>query len=130
MVDMVLAMGGRTRWNLYNVGLALAVMVGVDLVAVPRLGALGAAIGLAAAVLTNNLVPLAQLWFTLRLHPFGRATLGAAALAGACFGIPVLVSASPGRLTATTVTGLVCYVTGAARLRRTLQLRLLKGDRT
>jgi O-antigen/teichoic acid export membrane protein len=51
MVDMVLAMGGRTSWNLGNVALALAVTVGADLLLIPRYGPLGAAFGLAAAVL-------------------------------------------------------------------------------
>jgi O-antigen/teichoic acid export membrane protein len=86
-VDMMLAMAGRTSWNLLNVGLALAAMVGVDLVLIPRHGALGAAIGLAVAITVNNLLPLAQLWYALRLHPFGQATLGAAALATGCFGV-------------------------------------------
>jgi O-antigen/teichoic acid export membrane protein len=91
-VDMVLAMAGRTRWNLLNVGLALTAMVGVDLVLIPRHGALGAAIGLATAVSVNNLLPLAQIWHALGLHPFGRATLTAAGVASACFGVlPALV---------------------------------------
>jgi O-antigen/teichoic acid export membrane protein len=96
-VDMVLAMAGRTRWNLFNVGLALATMVGVDLALIPRLGALGAAIGLATAVTVNNLLPLAQIWYALRLHPFGRTTLAAAGLVTGCFGIvPALVRAVTG----------------------------------
>src|SRR5439155_36056 len=97
MVDMVLAMAGRTSWNLGNVLLALAVTLAVDLPLVPRLGALGAAIGLAAAVCVNNLVPLAQIGTALRLHPFGRATLAAAGLAVVCFGVPgLLVRAAAG----------------------------------
>jgi len=88
MVDMVLAMGGRTWQNLFNVGLALATMLGVDALLVPRHGALGAAVGLAAAVLVNNLVPLAQVRHGLGLHPFGRATLTAMALSTVCFAAP------------------------------------------
>jgi O-antigen/teichoic acid export membrane protein len=90
MVDMVLAMAGRTSWNLANVVLALAVTLTVDLPLVPRLGAFGAALGLAAAVCVNNLVPLAQIGYALGLHPFGRVTLAAAGLAVACFGVPAL----------------------------------------
>jgi O-antigen/teichoic acid export membrane protein len=88
MVDMVLAMGGRTWQNLFNVGLALVTMLGVDALLVPRHGALGAAVGLAAAVLVNNLVPLAQVRHGLGLHPFGRATLTAMALSTVCFAAP------------------------------------------
>ncbi|GAA0795907.1 lipopolysaccharide biosynthesis protein [Spirilliplanes yamanashiensis] len=86
MVDMVLAMGGRTSWNLWNVLLALAVTVVLDVLLIPRHGALGAAIGLAVAMTVNNLVPLAQVHRAIGLHPFGRGTLTAAGLALACFG--------------------------------------------
>ncbi|WP_018351719.1 polysaccharide biosynthesis C-terminal domain-containing protein [Longispora albida] len=92
MVDAVLSMAGRTSWNLINVLAALVANVAVDLVLIPRWGASGAACGLAAAVLTNNLLPLAQLKLGLGMHPFGRGTLLAAALSGTCFGILPLVT--------------------------------------
>ncbi|MBB5871602.1 O-antigen/teichoic acid export membrane protein [Allocatelliglobosispora scoriae] len=95
MVDMVLTMAGRTAWNLTNVLLALAVMVGIDLLLIPRLGALGAAIGLACAIAINNLAPLAQIMVSLKLHPFGRHTTIAAALTVGCFGVLPLLIASP-----------------------------------
>jgi O-antigen/teichoic acid export membrane protein len=121
MVDMVLTMGGRTWQNLVNVALALVTMLGVDAVLVPRHGALGAAIGLAAAVLVNNLVPLAQVRRGLGLHPFGRATLMAMALSTACFALPqLLVRLIGGALTATvaaTVLGCCGYLYGLSRLR-------------
>ncbi len=80
MVDIVLSMAGRTTWNLMNVLLALCTMVAIDVLAIPALGTLGAAIGLGAAVIVNNLLPLAQLGWSLGLHPFGSATLTAMAL--------------------------------------------------
>jgi O-antigen/teichoic acid export membrane protein len=124
-VDTVLAMAGRTSWNLLNVGLALAAMVGVDLVLIPRLGVLGAAIGLAAAVATNNLLPLAQTWYALRLHPFGRATVTAAGLAAGCFGaLPVAVRAAAGTGPVAVLAGLAAaacaYLAGVRRLRHQL----------
>jgi O-antigen/teichoic acid export membrane protein len=125
MVDMVLAMAGRTWWNLANVGLALGVLLAVDVVLVPRLGALGAAVGLASAVLTNNLVPLAQVVLRLGLHPFGRTTLAAAGLAGACFAVPPLLlrlvaGGSPPAALAllTTAAGAAAYLRGASALLR------------
>ncbi len=60
MVDIVLSMAGRTAWNLGNVLVALGLTISLDLALIPRLGALGAAIGLAAAVVANNVLPLAQ----------------------------------------------------------------------
>jgi O-antigen/teichoic acid export membrane protein len=87
MVDMVLAMAGRTSWNLVNVLVALALTIGLDLLLIPRLGALGAAIGLAVAMLANNLLPLIQVGRSVRLHPFGRGMRIAALLSVACFGV-------------------------------------------
>ena len=133
MVDMVLAMGGRTTWNLANVALALAVTVGVDLALIPRLGALGAAIGLAAALAVNNLLPLAQVGWALRVHPFGRGTLVAAALATACFGaVPAaLLAAGAGPVVLCAGMGLaaVAYLAGAYALRRPLRLDALAALR-
>lgn len=131
MVDMVLAMGGRTWWNLANVGLALAVMLVVDAVlvpshgafgAVPYRGAFGAAVGLAAAVLANNLVPLVQVSRGLGLHPFGRATLAAMALSTGCFAVPPLLlhTAPHAGLTAqlaASSAGAAAYLLGVSRLR-------------
>jgi O-antigen/teichoic acid export membrane protein len=133
MVDMVLAMGGRTRWNLYNVLIALSTMVVVDIGLVPHLGAAGAALGLAAALLANNLVPLAQIWRTLGVHPFGRPTRRAALLSVGTCGIPPLLVTATGGGTATvfaaSAAGAVCYLAGAYRMRRQLNLHLLKGKR-
>ena len=87
MVDMLLNMAGRTTMTLVNSVVAVCVMVGLDLVLIPAMGILGAAVGWAAAIVVNNLLPLAQLVVVLRLHPFGRATLTAGALAAVCFGL-------------------------------------------
>jgi O-antigen/teichoic acid export membrane protein len=87
MVDMLLNMAGRTAWTLANSLVALVVMVVVDLLLIPPLGILGASIGWAAAIVANNLLPLVQLVVAYGLHPFGRATLSAAGLAGVCFGV-------------------------------------------
>jgi peptidoglycan biosynthesis protein MviN/MurJ (putative lipid II flippase) len=127
MVDMVLAMAGRTSWNLVNVLIALGVTIGLDVLLIPRLGALGAALGLACAVVVNNLLPLAQIRRAAGLHPFGAGTLAAAALATVCFGVlPRLTSlaagtAGPGMAVAL----LVCvpvYAGGAWLLRDRLSL--------
>jgi O-antigen/teichoic acid export membrane protein len=127
MVDMVLAMAGRTSWNLVNVLVALAVTIGLDLLLIPRYGALGAAIGLACAVTVNNLLPLAQIARAARLHPFGRGTLAAGGLAVLCFGVLPTVSS---RLTGTGAVGMAvallvatpAYLAGAWLLRDRLSL--------
>ncbi|MGI5245529.1 polysaccharide biosynthesis C-terminal domain-containing protein [Dactylosporangium sp. CA-139066] len=129
MVDVVLAMAGRTWWNLVNVALALLVMLGVDALLIPRSGAFGAAVGLAAAVLVNNLVPLAQVMRGLGLHPFGRATLLACAMATGCFAVPQLALAAghPGLVVKFVASGAgaVLYCTAAWKFRKVL----LQGKR-
>ncbi|WP_432980057.1 lipopolysaccharide biosynthesis protein [Dactylosporangium sp. CA-233914] len=124
MVDVVLAMAGRTWWNLANVGLALIVMLGVDALLIPRSGAFGASVGLAAAVLVNNLVPLVQVVRGLGLHPFGRATLLACAMAAGFFAAPQLLlwALHPGLVVkfAATGAGAVAYCCAAVRLKSVL----------
>ena len=84
-VDMVLITSGRSSWSLANGLMALVINVSLDLLLIPRYGIIGAAIGWAVAIGVTNLVPLAQLAITLRLHPFGRATVIASGLAITCF---------------------------------------------
>ncbi|NUO60846.1 MAG: multi antimicrobial extrusion protein MatE, partial [Hamadaea sp.] len=121
MVDMVLAMGGRTVWNLVNVLAALTAMVAVDLLLIPALGIAGAALGLACAVAVNNLLPLAQIVVTMRLHPFGGDTLAAALLTSVSFGaVPAALHASPPWLAIGA--GAVAYLLGVVLLRRRLPL--------
>ncbi len=127
MVDMVLAMAGRTSWNLINVLVALAVTVALDVYLIPRYGALGAAIGLACAMVVNNLLPLIQVFTSAGLHPFGAGTLVAGALAAGCFGVlPRVV----GSLLWGPVLALVLYVAGAFLLRGPLALAAFRLRRT
>jgi O-antigen/teichoic acid export membrane protein len=85
-VDVVLLMGGRSTWNLFNVVMALILNLVLGLVLIPRIGIAGAAVGLAGAILFNNVAPLLEVRAFLRVHPFGRAFLPVAASAALCFG--------------------------------------------
>lgn len=134
MVDMLLNMAGRTSWTLANSLVALAVMIGVDLLLIPRFGILGAGIGWAAAIIANNALPLTQLLTTMGLHPFGRATVRAAVLSAACFGVlPVVaVLLVPGHLSAAAVAvgvGAVLFATVCLRHRAALGLPALRALR-
>ena len=127
MVDMVLAMAGRTSWNLVNVLIALAVTIGLDVLLIPRYGALGAAIGLACAVTVNNLLPLVQVGRAVGLHPFGRGTLTAAALALVCFGalptgLSLLTGTGAAGMGIALLVATPAYVAGAWLLRHRLSL--------
>jgi O-antigen/teichoic acid export membrane protein len=126
MVDMMLTMAGKTSWNLGNVLLALSVNIVLDLLLIPRYGVLGAGIAWAVAIVLNNLVPLAQVGWLLRVHPLGRQALTVMAAAGVCFGLlPLLartLSDSPVALAAAAVLGAVGYLALLVRLRRLLRL--------
>jgi hypothetical protein len=68
-------MAGKSTWNLAKAVLALVVQLGLDLLLLPHLGILGAAVGWAASILVANLVPLAQLMVAIGLHPVGRSSV-------------------------------------------------------
>jgi Polysaccharide biosynthesis C-terminal domain len=86
-VDMVLVTTGRSSWSLVNGLLAVVVNVGLDVLLIPRYGITGAAIGWSAAIVLTNLMPLAQLAATKRLHPLGRGTFITAGLSVLSFGV-------------------------------------------
>jgi O-antigen/teichoic acid export membrane protein len=129
MVDMVLAMAGRTSWNLVNVLVALAVTVVLDLLLIPAHGALGAAIGLACAMVVNNVLPLIQVGRSAGLHPFGPGTRAAALLSVACFGVlPWALTTVTGR-TFAVLAAVPAFLAGAWLLRVPLALGAFKPKR-
>jgi O-antigen/teichoic acid export membrane protein len=133
MVDIVLLMGGRSSWNLFNVLLAFTANITLDLILIPSHGILGAAIGWAAAILLANVVPLSQVAFALHLHPFGRGARAAMLLSLLCFGlvpgVARLISRSDLATFAGIGVGALCYLAGLWRLRSTLLLAELIGLR-
>lgn len=86
-VDVVLLMGGRSSWNLYNTAIALFVNVSLNLALIPRYGITGAALAWGVALVLANGVPLAQIWRKFGMHPFGAGLRDAAATSVLCFGI-------------------------------------------
>ena len=48
---------------------------GLDLVLIPRIGILGAAIGWASGIVATNLLAVLQVGISLKIHPFGRPAL-------------------------------------------------------
>lgn len=108
-VDAVLLMAGKSTWTMINAWVALTVNVGLNVWLIPQLGILGATIAWMAAIMVNNLVPLAQVALGLRVHPFGRTTLMAATWPALLFGLlPWLVE-----LTGAGLVGAVCSLIGA-----------------
>jgi O-antigen/teichoic acid export membrane protein len=134
MVDIVLTMAGRTSWNLVNVLTALGVNVGLDLWLIPKYGIKGAAIGWAAAIIVQNLVPLSQIALALKLHPFGRNTAAAALISLISFGVvplsfrTILGTGWPSLLGGLAGAG-ICQLIGLWIFRSTLELSTLRAIR-
>ena len=131
-VNMVLITTGRSSWSLANGLMAVVVNVGLDVLLIPRYGITGAAIGWAAAIIVTNLVPLAQLAVSVRLHPFGRGSFIAAGLAVVSFAvIPLAVRAGFGRggvaSLSAVAAGCLVQAAGLWRFRDSLRLAALPG---
>jgi O-antigen/teichoic acid export membrane protein len=126
-VDNVQMMSGRTMWSLGNTVSGLAVMIGLDVWLIPGHGALGAAIGWAAAIAVKNLAGLAQVYRAFGLHPFATELMTMAGLNIVCFiGLESAVRLLPLPDAATFVLGLavasIAYLAGLWTLRRPLRL--------
>ena len=131
-VDMVLVTTGRSSWSLLNGLLAVGVNVGLDVLLIPRYGIIGAAIGWSAAITLTNLMPLAQVAATVRLHPFGRGTFITAALCAFSFGALPLAEREifgPGAIGSLLAIGCGCVVMAAGmwRFRDDLNLTAMPG---
>ncbi|HKD96854.1 MAG TPA: flippase, partial [Micromonosporaceae bacterium] len=134
MVNVVLSMAGRTTWNMVNVILALTVDVVLNLVLIPRIGIIGAGIAWCAALVVNNALPLVQIGVSMRLHPFGRGTLCAGALAVVSYGgVGLLLREVLGPTVASCLLaaalGTVIYIVGVWRLRGPLALAAFRALR-
>ncbi len=126
MVTMLLLMSGRSRENLINVFVALVSNLVLNIVLIPRIGIMGAAIAWAVAIVLSNLLPLWQVHRAFGLDPFGRGTALVATLAVGCFVLPPgaawLFSGEDAVVIGAIVAGGVAYAVGLFALRRVLEL--------
>jgi O-antigen/teichoic acid export membrane protein len=90
-VDTMLLMTGRSGVSLVNNLVGLVIMIGVDLVLIPRLGMFGAGIGWAAAIVARNALGIGQVHRELAVWPFTRQAAVVAVVATATFGVPPLL---------------------------------------
>jgi O-antigen/teichoic acid export membrane protein len=128
-VDVILLMVGKSGWNMGTTVAALAIDAGLDIVLIPRIGIVGAAIGWCGAILAANLVPGLLVMRLIGIHPFSRATLTSIAITTACFAvIPLAVGLPLGggqlALLGGVGVGTLVYVVALWRLRHTLLLNL------
>jgi O-antigen/teichoic acid export membrane protein len=127
LVDVVLVTVGRTSWNLWNTVLAFAVNISIDLVFIPRIGIVAAAIGWTAAIVVRNALGLAQGWRGFGFSPFSRAATLAELGAVLCFGaVPALALVAFGQrasvLAAALLLGSAGYAVQLWWMRRPLHL--------
>lgn len=127
-VSVVLAMAGRASWTMANSFGALAVDLVLNVLLIPRFGILGAAFAWAAAIAVNNVVPLVQLSLSLGLHPFGRASATATAVATLSYGavplaVRVLLGAGVGSALVAALLGTVVYAALVWHWRNLFELR-------
>ena len=92
----------------------------------------GAAFGWSAAIVLTNLLPLAQVAVSVRLHPFGRGTLISAVLCAFSFGLLPFAAREllgPGVIPALLATGAGAAILAAGmwRFRKDLNLAAMPG---
>lgn len=85
-VTVVLLMGGKSSWSALNAGAALIVNIGLNLLLVPRIGILGAALAWAASIVVDNVTAMIEIRWVMGLAPFGPGYGLAAAATVGCFG--------------------------------------------
>jgi O-antigen/teichoic acid export membrane protein len=126
-VTVVLLMGGKSSWGAINTGAALIVNIGLNLLLLPHIGILGAAIAWGASIVVDNVAALIELRWALGLTVFGpRYGLVVAVTAG-CFGVVgILARALLGQtlsaLAVTLVLGSAAYAAVLYQTRTPLQL--------
>ncbi|WP_440100665.1 lipopolysaccharide biosynthesis protein [Streptosporangium sp. H16] len=77
MADVVLTSAGHTGSSLANLVAAVATAVTLDLLLIPSMGSLGAALGWAGGAVVKNLLPLWRIHRLYGLRPFGTHSLAA-----------------------------------------------------
>ena len=129
-VDIVLLMAGRSVWNLFNVAVATVLNLALGIVLVPKIGVTGAAIGLAASLIYNNLAPAFQVRRFMRIHPFGRGFLTIAPVSALCFGFAglatrLMIGSSSAVVVAFVLVATCCYGCAVWMLRDRLELHVV-----
>ncbi len=95
MSGAVLDMTGYTRFKLLNAAVSVALGIALNVILVPSLGLVGAAIAALMVTAGTNILPLVEVLFLVRASPYNRSFMkpivaGAAAL-GAGVGVKILV---------------------------------------
>jgi O-antigen/teichoic acid export membrane protein len=132
-VTVVLLMGGKSSLSAYNALSALVVNVGLNLILLPRIGIVGAAIAWAASIVVENVAAAIEVWLMFKIGPFGKGYRLVAAASVGCFAVPGLaVRALLGQtlpaLALATIVGLAVFATVLYVARERLQLADMIGS--
>jgi O-antigen/teichoic acid export membrane protein len=136
-VDAVLLMSGHSWMSLGNNLFALALNIGLNVLLIPKYGAVGAGISWTAAIVLRNLLPMIQIAWKYHISPIGRETalvaLASLLTVGAVPLVLRLVSAPTLWVLAALVVGMAVFLLVVWRLREDLQLnafvRIVKQPR-
>ncbi len=111
--QIALLMAGRSRLELVNNVVVLALNVALNVVLIPRWGVFGAAIATAVSLTAFNIARSIQVWRTLRVVPriqdLARVSLAGAAATGAALVVVRLVPGGIWRYAVATVAFLAVY---------------------
>ncbi|MFV0252967.1 MAG: lipopolysaccharide biosynthesis protein [Beutenbergiaceae bacterium] len=87
MLQSILLQGGRSSWQMMNKGIALAVCVAGNLLLVPLIGIVGAALSWALVIAIDTALAARQVHSRMGVHLAPRKLLGVAAVATGVFGL-------------------------------------------
>lgn len=93
-IEAVLVMSGRTKQNLVNNSVALALNVVLGILLIPPFGLEGAAIAWAISLLCTNLLPVFQVYRSLGMHVLSRIHIVTMAVIAAGFALAAALMAS------------------------------------
>ncbi len=129
-VTVVLLMGGKSSWSAINAGAALIVNIGLNLLLLPHLGILGAAIAWGASIVVDNVTAMIELRWVLGLAPFGPGYGLVAAVTVGCFGVTGIASRAVlgetlPALAVALATGMVAFAAVLYAARAPLQLAVM-----
>jgi O-antigen/teichoic acid export membrane protein len=131
-VTVVLLMGGKSSWSAINAAAALVVNIGLNLLLLPRLGIVGAAIAWGASIVVDNVTAMVEVRWVLGIAPFGPGYALVVAMTVGCFGVTgIAARAALGQslpaLAATLAVGTAAFVVAIYAARASLQLDGLVG---
>ncbi len=129
-VTVVLLMGGKSSWGAINTGAALIVNISLNLLLLPHLGILGAAIAWGASIVVDNVAAMVELRWVLGLALFGPGYGLTAAVTVGCFGVSgivarVLLGQTLPALAVTLAVGIAAFAVALYSARTPLQLAAL-----